>query len=105
MKLDGKLMMDKQGFHCEFKTKMGFPDFAWESMDSWIDCMSYIDDENAGMSKVIIKEGETLHIEIENSKYLKENAKLYEDLVECTKHVNNRFKQTNTKTRIKLTFL
>lgn len=49
-----------KSFHSVFSEIMGFPDFYGENMDSWIDCMSSIDDPEAGMSTIVVKSNESL---------------------------------------------
>ena len=51
---------DWDTFHEVFAKAMGFPEFYGRNNNAWIDCMSYIDDEDAGMSKVIYEETYTI---------------------------------------------
>jgi RNAse (barnase) inhibitor barstar len=103
--IDGKHLINRSGFHKEFKEKMGFPDFYGGNMDAWIDCMSYIDSKKAGTSKIVVNEGDSLIIEIKNSKFLKQkNREIYNDLIECKEIVNERFKKINSVTKLELVF-
>ena len=55
-------------------------------MNAWIDCMSSLDTE---MSKVQVKEGEILALQLDNAKDLKEKYPyLYAEIVECSAFVN-----------------
>jgi RNAse (barnase) inhibitor barstar len=38
-----------KAFHAAFAEIMGFPAFYGHNWNAWIDCMSYIDDADAGM--------------------------------------------------------
>lgn len=76
----------------EFYRVFGFPGYYGMNWNAWIDCMSCIDDSNAGMSKVTIKKGDSLSLEflgwIAFAKKFPETAKL---LCQCIEDVNERF--------------
>ncbi len=75
--------------HDEFNRAMGFPTFYGRNMDAWIDCMSAVDDPEAGMSDVTVAPGEILVLEIPESLDLAYRCPdLYKDIIECTTLVN-----------------
>ena len=77
-KIDGKKLTDWNSFHSEFKTILNFPDYYGENMNAWIDC---VDD---------LTEKPTI-LQIENGKFLKENAPdLFNAILECGALVNYR---------------
>ncbi|WP_334223392.1 barstar family protein [Olleya namhaensis] len=77
-KINGRKLKDWKSFHSEFKTELNFTDYYGENMDAWIDCI----DE--------LTEKPTL-LQIENGKYLKENApELLNAILECGAFVNYR---------------
>ena len=77
-KIDGKKLTDWNSFHSEFKSELNFPDYYGENMDAWIDC---VDD---------LTEKPTI-LQIENGKFLKENAPdLLNAILECGAFVNYR---------------
>lgn len=95
---------DWVSFHGEFAAVMGFPIFYGVNMNAWIDCMTYIDDPSAGMSKVLVRKGETLDIVLQNvGRTDGERSEILVALVECIGSVNQRFIEGDTETRIRLT--
>lgn len=90
-------------FHDTFAVVIGFPDFYGNNMNAWIDCMTYIDDTEAGMSKVLIKKNASLEILVQGfEKALKANEEIVKAFLECTAFVNQRFIEDKSKTRIKI---
>lgn len=90
VKIDCSSINDWDSFHSLFQTTMGFPDFYGNNMNAWIDCMTYLDEDD-GMSLVKVEKGTVLVLELENSKKLKEQHRdIYDALVECSSFVNYR---------------
>jgi hypothetical protein len=52
-------------FHDIFAEVLGFPDFYGRNMDAWIDCLSYVDDLDAGMTTITVTPGEVLTLQRE----------------------------------------
>lgn len=78
-------------FHREFAAKLGFPSFYGRNMDAWIDCMTYLDDPNAGMSKIVVEPGRVLTLQLENVGELSGGGReIFESLIRCTAFVNYR---------------
>jgi len=59
----GQSISDWQSFHEACRKAFGFPDFYGMNMGAWVDCLFYLD-EDAGMTRFNLAEGEMLHIEI-----------------------------------------
>lgn len=77
-KIDGKKITDWNSLHSVFKSELSFPDYYGENMNAWIDCV----DE--------LTEKPTL-LQIENSKFLKDNKpELLNAILECGAFVNYR---------------
>jgi len=94
---------DWEHFHTIFKETMGFPDFYGRNLDAWIDCMSYIDDPEAGMSTVTVESGESLEINIIGTEEAFKNCpEIFQAFLECSTFVNQRFIEANSTTRLKL---
>ena len=92
-----------KSFHSVFSEVMGFPDFYGENMDAWIDCMSCIDDPEAGMSTIVVKSNESLDmIVLGVSNALKNIPDILQCFFECTVAVNQRFIETDSETRLKI---
>ncbi len=49
--LDGAAMTDWAAFHAQSRQAFGFPDFYGNSLDAWVDCLSYLRDDD-GMSAI-----------------------------------------------------
>jgi RNAse (barnase) inhibitor barstar len=52
VRLDCDRITDWESFHAVFAEVFGFPSFYGRNMDAWIDCMSYLDKPEVGMSTV-----------------------------------------------------
>ena len=61
--IDSKAIHDWETLHSVCKETFGFPDFYGRNGDAFIDCLSYVDEDD-GMSRFALKPGETLTIEI-----------------------------------------
>ena len=82
---------DWDTFHDVFAEALGFPTFYGRNMDAWIDCMSYLDDSDAGMTKINCKKGDFVVLELTDAKKFKERCReQYDAIVECTAFVNFR---------------
>ncbi|HET7831530.1 MAG TPA: barstar family protein [Gallionella sp.] len=101
--IDFSRIKDLSSFHSAFKETMGFPEFYGRNMDAWIDCMSCIDDPDAGMSAVTVKSDESLEIvllSIETA--IKSCPDVFQGFLKCVAFVNQRFIGSNSGTRLKL---
>lgn len=87
--MDGNRLIGVDDFHSEFAAVFGFPAFYGRNMDAWIDCMSYLDEPDAGMSKLNVAAGQVLTIRIDNHKLFKQAApQQWNDLLESAAFVN-----------------
>jgi len=99
--IDFAEITDWASFHASFCSVMGFPEFYGGNMNAWIDCMSYIDDSSAGMSKIAIEPGDSLIIEVRNSQNAKRKIPhIFNGFLECVQMVNDRFEDDNIETRL-----
>jgi RNAse (barnase) inhibitor barstar len=82
-------IVDWESFHAVFGEALGFPDFYGGNLDAWIDCMTYLDDADAGMSTITCSPGSvvTLHLD-DATDFAMRCAEQYAALVECTAFVN-----------------
>ena len=91
------LITNWESFHLTFRSVFGFPDFYGNNMNAWIDCMSYIDDKDSGMTNVIISDSDTLLLNLENSENFKKRCiDIYFELLECVAFVNCRNIERNS---------
>jgi hypothetical protein len=84
--IDCREIIDDSSFHEVFARKFGFPDFYGRNMNAWIDCMSYLDSPESGMSTIHCTPGDIMTLHLENITELAPD--LYAMLVECAAFVN-----------------
>lgn len=101
VRINTDLITDWDSFHDTFKITFGFPDFYGRNMNAWIDCMTYLDDKDSGMTKIWIDKEDTLVIELINSNELKQRCPdLYSAILECAAFVNFRKIESNEQSMI-----
>jgi hypothetical protein len=101
--IDFRKIDDWESFHSVFYEAMGFPDFYGNNNNAWIDCMSYIDDPDSGMSQVKIGSGESLEMVILGTEQVTNNApEVFLGFMEIVAAVNQRFIESCTHTRLKV---
>jgi RNAse (barnase) inhibitor barstar len=89
IQIDGDNITDWDSFHSVFSKAFGFPDFYGRNMNAWNDCMTYLDDPDAGMSTVHVEPGEILVLQINNAPGLKKRCpEQFAAIVECSAFVN-----------------
>jgi hypothetical protein len=94
-----------QSFHEVCREVFGFPDFYGMNMDAWIDCMSDLD-EDAGMTRFNLAEGEMLHIEVSATEsFNRRLPEIFDALVECSAFVNQRYVEDGKAPVISLVLL
>jgi hypothetical protein len=90
VRIDGCRIRDRRSFHDEFARVMGFPNFYGRNMDAWIDCMTYLDEDD-GMRSITIQPGEVLTLQIDHYRDLRARCpELAMELLECAAFVNFR---------------
>jgi RNAse (barnase) inhibitor barstar len=102
VQLDGSQITDWNTFHTACITAFGFPDFYGRTIDAWVDCLSYLrDDEN--MTKFRLKPDEVLQITIANAAVLKKAAPdLLEEVAFCIEGINERYDDYGEKPALAL---
>ncbi|AKU23639.1 barstar family protein [Massilia sp. NR 4-1] len=100
--LNGALIADEASFHAEARRAFGFPADYGNSMDAWLDCMSYLrDDEN--MTQFRLKPNEVLEIVISHAAALRAAVPdLLEELAYCIGGLNERYEDYGEKPALKL---
>lgn len=100
--LRGTAMLDLAGFHAESKLAFGFPDTYAGTMDAWIDCMSYLRDED-GMTKFRLFPKEVLQIVILDATVMQEKAPdILDELTYCVAGLNERYEDYGEKPALQL---
>jgi RNAse (barnase) inhibitor barstar len=91
VKVDTRKIIDWPTFHSVFSEAFGFPRFYGQNMDAWIDCMTYLDDPDAGMSQIHAPMGGVVVLQLENVKdFAQRCSELYAAIIECSAFVNFR---------------
>ena len=87
--IDCLRITDWESFHSVFAEALGFPDFYGRNMDAWIDCLTYVDDPAAGLSKIHAPAGGVFVLRLKNVQdFASRCPKQYAALVECSAFVN-----------------
>ena len=101
--LNGAAIKDFATFHNECRTAFGFPDAYGDTMDAWVDCLSYLRDED-GMTKFRLKPNEVLEIVIRDAAAMKAAAPdILEEVTYCIGGINERYEDYGEKPALKLT--
>ncbi len=100
--LNGAAIADEAAFHRQSREAFGFPASYADSIDAWVDCMSYLrDDEN--MTKFRLKANEVLEIVIVDADKMQAQAPdLLEELTFCIGGINERYEDYGEKPALEL---
>ena len=89
VKLDLRQIVDWNTFHSVFAETFGFPDFYGRNMDAWIDCMTWMDDPDGGMTSIHAPPGGVVVLELEHvNEFAERCPDLYAAIIECSALVN-----------------
>ena len=100
--LNGAAIVDEASFHAECKRAFGFPDSYAATMDSWVDCLSYLRDED-GMSTFRLQPKEILRIVINDSGQMRERAPdILEEMAFCIMGINERYQDYGEEPALEL---
>ena len=91
VQIDTQRITDWDSFHDVFAEAFGFPHFYGRNMNAWIDCLTCIDDPEAGMSRLHAPAGGVIALELlDVGNFAKRCPELYEAIIECSASVNYR---------------
>lgn len=100
--LNGAAIVDAASFHAESRRAFGFPDTYGNTMDAWVDCMSYLRDED-GMSRFRLQPDEVLDIVVLDAAAMRAHAPdLLDELAYCVAGLNERYDDYGEKPALKL---
>jgi hypothetical protein len=100
--LNGAAISDFTSFHAQCKAALGFPDSYAHTMDAWVDCLSYLRDED-GMSKFRLKPNEVLEIVIQDAAAMRAAVPdILEEVTYCIAGINERYEDYGEKPALKL---
>jgi hypothetical protein len=106
VRLQTRAITDEQSFHRVFAETMGFPAFYGHNMNAWIDCMSYLDDAGAGMSRFSVTPGELFQLEVADTEdFQRRVPQVFQAFVECAAFVNRRRTDAGEPSVLSLVFL
>ncbi len=101
--LNGGSILGWETFHAECQQAFGFPEFYAHTVDAWVDCLSYLRDED-GMTKFRLKPDEVLEIVVNDSAAMRERVPdLLEEMTFCIAGINERYEDYGEKPALKLT--
>jgi hypothetical protein len=98
--LNGAAIASADDFHAQSRAAFGFPEFYANTIDAWVDCLSYLRDEE-NMTKFRLKPNEVLEIVIADAAQMP--AELLEELTYCVGGINERYEDYGEKPALKLT--
>lgn len=102
VRLDGAAIGDWPAFHAACRDAFGFPDFYGNNMDAWVDCLSYLRDDD-GMTRFRLKQNEVLRIVVANAAALRATAPdILDDLQFCIAAINDRYADYGEKPALAL---
>ena len=100
--LNGSAIAGWDTFHSESKQAFGFPDYYANTMDAWVDCLSYLRDEES-MTRFRLKPHEVLEIVVKDSAAMRQAAPdLLEEMAFCVAGINERYEDYGEKPALAL---
>jgi RNAse (barnase) inhibitor barstar len=101
--LNGGSILGWETFHTECQQAFGFPESYSHTVDAWVDCLSYLRDED-GMTKFRLRPDEVLEIVVKDSAAMKARVpELLEEMTFCIAGINERYEDYGEKPALKLT--
>ena len=102
VQIDGAAMTDWTSFHMQCKQAFGFPEFYTDTMDAWVDCLSYLRDED-GMTRFRLKPNEKLEIVVLNTGLMRQQAPdILDEITFCIAGINERYEDYGEKPALEL---
>jgi hypothetical protein len=102
VELNGAAIDSEASFHAECRRVFGFPDSYSDTMDGWVDCMSYLRDED-GMTRFRLGPNEKLEIVVKDAAAMREKTPdLLEELAFCVGGINERYEDYGEKPALAL---
>ncbi|MET3131072.1 RNAse (barnase) inhibitor barstar [Oxalobacteraceae bacterium GrIS 1.11] len=100
--LNGADISDWTSFHEQCKRAFGFPEFYADTMDAWVDCLSYLRDED-GMTQFLLKPEESLEIIVQDAETMRKQVPdILEEVTFCIAGINERYEDYGEKPALKL---
>jgi Barstar (barnase inhibitor) len=95
-------IFDWHSFHQESAKLFGFPEFYGQNMNAWIDCLTYLTDDD-GMKSISLGKGENLVLRIpEFEVFFHRVPEVCSALLECSTSLNQRYIEAGEQHRLVL---
>lgn len=102
VKLDGATIHNWNDFHAQCRQAFAFPDFYGDNLDAWMDCLSYLRDDD-GMTRFVLKDKEVLTIEVLHSQQLRKQVPdMIEELTFCIAVLNESYTDLGEQEALRL---
>jgi hypothetical protein len=89
VRIDASRIVGWESFHDVFAEALGIPVFYGRNMNAWIDCLTCLDQREAGMTRIHAPPGGVVTLVIDHASELSARCpELYDALVECAAFVN-----------------
>jgi len=103
VELNGATITDWDSFHAQCKQAFGFPEFYANTIDAWVDCLSYLRDDD-GMSRFRLQPDELLEIVLRDAPAMRAAAPdILEEISYCIAGINERYEDYGEAAALKLT--
>lgn len=100
--LNGGSILGWDTFHSESRQAFGFPEYYANTIDAWVDCLSYLRDED-GMTKFRLGADEVLDIVVKDAAAMRERVPdLLEEMTFCVAGINERYEDYGEKPALKI---
>ncbi|MBA5607208.1 barstar family protein [Duganella sp. FT3S] len=100
--INGAAIVDFPTFHQACQQALGFPDSYTGTMDAWVDCLSYLRDED-GMTRFRLKPNELLDIVIVDAEAMRTQVPdILEEVTYCVAGINERYEDYGEKPALRL---
>ena len=100
--LNGGSILGWDTFHSESRQAFGFPEYYANTIDAWVDCLSYLRDED-GMTKFRLGANEVLEIVVKDAAAMRERVPdLLEEMTFCVAGINERYEDYGEKPALKI---
>ena len=95
---------DWDTFHDVFATALGFPEFYGRNVNAWIDCLTYVDEDD-GMTSFVVQPGDVLTLQFAGAGDFEERCpEQYSAIVECSAFVNWRRIESGQRPVVAISF-
>jgi hypothetical protein len=89
VKLDTTRISDWDTFHDVSAEAFGFPAFYGRNMDAWIDCLTWLDDPSAELTRIHAPPGGVVVLVLDNvDDFIRRCPEHFTALIECSAFVN-----------------